>query len=185
MNVVVVLLMVLGMIAAGDELYFHQWRLGLRGHRWARTELVTHVGHGLASIVFSALCLVEVGGTWVWLAVAAVVLQGINQVADTWQETRSRGAGIPHWEYLGHHVLALLWGAIFALVLAHTLPRMSLPTEIAWRSEPLPWWLAPGPWFGMAGAVLLATWNGYCAWRLGDHSAPRLARETASSTYLR
>lgn len=137
------LLFVLGLLGATDIWLFHHRAHHLHDHPPARAELVTHFLRGPTyALLFAAVPNLEFAGLAAWALLFVLAFDLAISIADFWLEPASRAGrgGLPRGEYLLHVLMAMLFGALVAVVIGELRPVLAAPTALR-VSELVPTWL--------------------------------------------
>ncbi len=135
------LLFVLGCLGAADILLFHSVAHGIRSHPDSRWELVTH---SLRGPTYAALFLLipnfVMQGLAAWLLPGLLVIDLAISVWDFVLERASRQflGGLPTGEYLLHMVMAILFGALAAMVSSESLSQVFRPLRFSYEPAAVP-----------------------------------------------
>jgi hypothetical protein len=168
------LLVSLGVLGATDIWLFHTRAHHLHEHEPARAELITHFLRGPTYFLLFTLVpnFSFHGGAMLALLGLLAFDLGIS-IADFWLEPASRRAlgGLPRGEYLLHVLMAMVFGALVAIVIAANGHQLYEPTALRWLA------LDEQPWlrallFVMAIGVLCSGLSDLAAVRRLARSAP-------------
>jgi hypothetical protein len=152
------LLLLLGVLGATDIWLFHTRAHHLHAHPPARAELITHFLRGPTYFLLFVLVpnFSFHGGAMVALVLLLAFDLAIS-IADFWLEPDSRRdlGGLPRGEYLLHVLMAMLFGALVAVVLT-TGGSLHEPTALHWLGVEQQAWLR----VGLAVMAIGVLWSG-------------------------
>jgi hypothetical protein len=135
------LLFVLGCLGAADIFLFHSVAHGIRSHPDSRWELVTH---SLRGPTYGALFLLVpnfvMQGFFAWLLPFLLAVDVAISVWDFVLERASRQflGGLPTGEYVLHMVMAMVFGALAAVVGGESISRAFGPPRFSYEPEAAP-----------------------------------------------
>jgi hypothetical protein len=135
-------LFALGCLGAADIAIFHSVAHGIRTHPDSAMELVTHSLRGPTyAALFVLIPNFVMQGLYAWLLIALFVFDVAISVWDFSMEQRSRRflGGLPSGEYVLHIVIAMLFGALVALVVSGMGDGFRLSTRLAYQPASVPW----------------------------------------------
>lgn len=175
MELALVLMVVLGPIAAVDGIYYHIYKMRLYRRRSARFENLTH-WYRAASYGFVLWMLLHYSpaGGWFWLMAAVFAADFVDDVCDVLLEPNSRAplGGLPRVEYLIHMTSMAFTGGIAVVFLYAAWPLHAAPTAlIAHGSDFMPAWLRVDGLLSVGGAAALGLFEislSIRAYRNGD-----------------
>ena len=152
------MLAVQGIIGAFDTLYFHEWRARLPARvRQTAPELKLHaVRDFLYAILFSTLPWLVWQGMWVYVLITILVAEIVITLTDFVVEVAVRRpyGDVFAGERVTHATMAIVYGAMLALLIPVLGDWMSLPSALTPSSVDVPalqWLLTM-----MAGGVCLS-----------------------------
>ena len=168
------LLVLLGVLGASDIWLFHTRAHHLHDHAPARAELVTHFLRGPTYfLLFLFVPNFGFHGGAMLALLALLAFDVAISIADFWLEPASRRelGGLPRGEYVLHVVMAMLFGALVATVIAAHGHQLHEPTALRWLA------LGEQPWLrallaAMAIGVLISGLSDLAAVRRLARSAP-------------
>jgi len=129
------ILLAMGVLGALDIVVFHMWKHRLRSRPESRTELVTHFLRGPTyATLFCVVPNVRLEGAWFGALLVVLAFDVVISIADFWLERESRAGvgGLPRGEYVLHSLIAILFGALIATVLAGAEFAIAAPTSATW-----------------------------------------------------
>ena len=109
------LLLLHGGLGAIDTFFHHEWLERLPERPFAATELALHAARSLSFVlIFSGLAWLEWRGTWGWVVLVMLGVEGAVTIADSVVEDRTRV--LQPSERINHMLLAFNTGAYSVLV---------------------------------------------------------------------
>jgi hypothetical protein len=126
-------LTVQALLGAFDTLVFHEWRARLPAQPTARLELRLHA---FRDFVYAALFFLLPWriprGSWVWALWVALGFEIVTTLTDFFYEPRARAplGGVAPAEIVTHGLMAIVYGAMLALL---------IPLTFQWQTEPTQW----------------------------------------------
>jgi hypothetical protein len=161
------ILFCLGLLGAADILLYHTIAHGIRKLPDCRRELLPHALRGPTyALLFVLLPNFSLHGAWYWALVSLLAFDVAISVWDFAVERgcRARLGGLPTGEYVLHAVMAMLFGALVAVVWIATQAWPQLPTGIVYAPAAVPDMLRRLLGL-MALAVLVSGLQDVWAWR--------------------
>jgi len=172
------ILFALGCLGAADIALFHTVSHGIRRHPDSRRELLAHALRGPTyAALFLALPNCALEGGWYGALLALLAFDLAVSLWDFSMEGESRRAlgGLPAGEYVVHVALAMLFGAMVAVILGEAGALWPLPSRIAWEPAAVPDLLRLA--LGVMAAGVL--WSGMEDWRAARRMSDRIRSSPA------
>ena len=135
-------LLALGCLGGADIAIFHTVAHGIRTHPDSAMELVTHSLRGPTyAALFVLIPNFVMHGLYAWLLIGIFAFDLAISVWDFSLEQRSRRflGGLPSGEYVLHIAIAMLFGALVALVVSSMSDWFGLPSRLAYDPARVPW----------------------------------------------
>jgi hypothetical protein len=138
---VLVLMTVQGGLGAFDTVYYHEFKARLvAGGARTRPELWLHaVRDFVYAILFATLPLVAWRGSWSLVLAGLIAFEILVTLADFAIEARTRGPeGVAPGERITHGLMAIVYGAMLALLAPHVLDWSQHATSFAASNNSAP-----------------------------------------------
>jgi hypothetical protein len=125
-----ILLSLQGVLGAFDNIWNHEWRVGLPSLPGASRELALHAIRGMIyAPVFLSFGWLAWNGVYGWIFAAILAAELVITMADFIEEDRARK--LSPLERVTHAILTLNYGAFLALAAPSLLQALSAPTGVA------------------------------------------------------
>jgi uncharacterized protein (TIGR01777 family) len=151
MNAVIVLMLLQGLLGAVDTFAHHELAAGLPGKPQARPELALHAARETVyGLVYLGLAWLAFQGVWALILAGIMAVEVVITLKDFLLEDRTRR--LPPSERALHTLMAMVFGAVLAVLTPVLLAWGRLPTGLALQSH------GPGSWAMSLMGVCVLVW---------------------------
>jgi hypothetical protein len=176
MSIVLWILAVHGLIGAFDTLYYHEWRARLPARpSEVRAELWLHAARDYVyAVIFATLPWVAWYGVWALALAALLGAEIVITLQDFAIEARARRSlgDVYAGERMTHAVMAILYGAMLALLVPVLWEWGQQPTGLVVAPPSIPAWLQWGLALMAVGVFVSGLRDGYAALGLRNGGWP-------------